>query len=218
VKKKKGKRYVFRNGKFVEGKAKPKLLDPFMRQLPSEYVTNEVGDRERIHELDPDHVREAILDDIQREEAGENDPDPNIIDEIRKLTDCPVGQIVPLNKWRVDGVRARMVVQAIDRAVIMMQRGQEIDLDPFYVWFPVDNANIYAKKPGNPPPDSERPDHLKGYDLWVDPLNWPARIMNMLRSAGIPMPDLRQERAKYQEYRKSYFEKRNQDRENKLIN
>lgn len=198
----KGKRFVFRDGKFVEGKAGPRQLDEELRKLPGEWVTTEVGEAAKIHPLDPPHIREALRDDLA--EAERDKPvDQTALEALVKLADAPLDvPVVPLNQWRVDAVRLRVIFSLIEQAVYAARKGKPVNLEVQHLRFLENNIHKYELRPGKPPRDKDRRSHERGLLLWVDPFNWPQRMVDALKQAGVPVPDVGAELKQYQDYRK----------------
>jgi hypothetical protein len=206
----KGKRFVFneKKGTFEEGRAQPALLREDLRKLPSEYLTNEVAEHDKVHEVDPPHIQEALLDDLREQEKGET-PLPNAVDAVLQLSDCPLSQkVVPLNQWRVDGARLRVIFALIEKARQRQKKGKTINLEVQHLRFPEDNAHVYELKPGPPPPYKELRKHERGLKLWIDPFNWDMQLVEKLREAGIVFPDMKDEESQYRQYRLKLSEER----------
>jgi len=165
--------------KFQSGKAAPELLREDLRALPSEFLTKDIEDGTRIHEIDDPHTQEDLKDQLQEEKSA-LPPLP---------AGAPVGEVVPLNQWQVDLVRLR----AMQSVIHAESRKAKPDLSVRHLWFPRNNVNEYALRRGNPPSDRERPVHLKGLRLEIDVFEWPARLKDELEARGHVLPNLREE-------------------------
>jgi hypothetical protein len=206
----KGKRWVLdeKTGKFKEGKAKPKLLREDLRKLPSEWVTDEVQDGSRIHEDDPEHVREALVDDLVEAERSDN-PVPNAVEAVLQLADAPLSErVVPLSQWRIDAVRLRVIFALIENARVRAKKGKTVNLEVRHLRFPTNNIHGYELRPGPPPAPSKLHPHERGFKLWVDPFNWPPDLTEALKKAGVDIPNLENEESLYRAYRLKLSEER----------
>lgn len=185
--------YDANKGLWVPGKAAPKLLPEHMRGLPSEITTTEEAEADKVHELDPPHVVRSIVKDHARAElrdlAGEG-PRPGL-EELAELADAPVGEIVPLDQERIDVARMKAAYALLGTLAEQAEQGLKPDLDArWHLWFPTNNVNHRSLRPGNAPPDSERPQHLRGYQLWVDPFCWPRSVTDRLEKFGFACPNM----------------------------
>lgn len=68
-----------------------------------------------------------------------------------------------LSKERVQGIRERVYGNLI---VSMLKSGMK-SWPVSHLWFPRDTVNAYELRSGNPPSDSDRPKHMRGYNLVV---------------------------------------------------
>jgi hypothetical protein len=181
--------YNAKTGQWTPGKAGPELLPDHMRGLPSEITTKEDAEADKVHALDPPHVVRALVKDHARAElrdlAGETKVTAS---ELAELADAPVGAVVPLNQERIDVARMKAAKAILDD---MADGRRKPDFDGrWHLWFPEDNVNHRTIVAGNAPPDSERPAHLRGYLLWVDPFCWPRSITDKLEKHGLACPDM----------------------------
>lgn len=214
----KGQRLVWDNetSSFKPGKAKPALLDPELRKLPGELVTKELEDGTKIHELDPSHIRGALQEEFaenqakaekrlnpkERFEALLNDPASALGEVVRRfvvpgpeanLGDCR------LTPERVDWNRFQALRQKVKSAVELVANG-DADVNVAmkwlrclqHVWFPQDDIRISEIREGRAPPDRDRPRRLKGLTLEVDVFNWPVRVVDLFKLAGVQVPDFNQ--------------------------
>lgn len=206
----KGKRWVFNEeaGTFEEGRAQPALLREDLRRMPSEYLTTEVGEYDKIHEEDPPHIQEALFDDLVEAEHGA-EPEPNAVEAVLQLADCPLSEkVVPLNQWRVDGARLRVLFALLERARQRMKKGRTVNLEVQHLRFPVNNAHIYELHPGYPPHESKLWAHERRLKLWIDPFNWDMPLVEELKKVGIKFPSMEAEESQYRQYRLKLAEER----------
>lgn len=184
------------DGTWRDGKASPKLLREDLRVLPGETVTHEWQDGDRIHEEDPDYVAQTILEDRQiaqdKQEAGFSglDHEGQLADMAKQIDDAPIVEAVPINQKRVDAARFRAIANLTLSAEGLAKKGEPYLhlMEVQHLWFPGDDVNKYELRPGNPPADSERPDHLYAIDLVVDPLHWPRRMVDIAHLNGYEPP------------------------------
>jgi hypothetical protein len=180
---KKGMKKVFRNGKWVEGKAGPEHLPEDLRKMPAKFLTKDTGDPDRIHQLDDPHIRKALLREQTQKEIQIHKKEP-----IEGLHRAPLGEVVPLRQDFIDVEKMHVMRGLINGQLREVEAGtrSEPDLETIhYLWFPENNVNSWVVKVGHPPPDSERPKHLRGFDLVVDLMNIPQRIRDELKSRGM---------------------------------
>lgn len=194
-----GKRYVFHNGVFVPQKGKSVVqLPQYMRALPGEFVTRDIDDPDKIHELDPEHIVDELKQKLT--EKYIKPPDPKTVkEEERKqrfqaaVQPIPHGEKAPVTQARVDAQRLRCMKSFIDESFQMMKNGEDFSvyLKPFHLWFPDrDNVNQVELRFGNPPPDVDRPKHLRGLELVVDITAWPKSLTDRMAEYGIKIPSL----------------------------
>lgn len=175
------------------GKASPKLLPWDLRQLPSEFIAKEVNEQDKIHEVDPKHIKQKILKDRIKEIEDADQPKPP---EAPKLPDATLPQINQIRRVSnarpldIDLVRMRVMRACLSTEKQRVADGHAPDYGPRYVWFPDDNIDIYELHRGNPPPDSRRPKHLRGIDLWVDLTTPPPRVIDYMAERGIAVDGL----------------------------
>lgn len=178
-------KFVLRNGKWEEGKASPELLPEHMRALPDDLVTKDEADEKRIHAEDPGHIVQALVyENAKAEKAAEQDPVG--LEKLKALARIPVGDKAPLTQMRIDVEKMHANVSILSS----MMAAENPDLDKvWHIWFPTDNVNDYELREGPPPPDIERPKHLRNFNLVVDPLVMPASVIDRFKEAGIPLSD-----------------------------
>lgn len=185
----KGKRLVFnpKLGKFEEGQAAPWQPPEQLRGLPSEWVTKDTSDPDRIHELDAPHIVEALSDDLAKAEQTVKKPDQ---DSAFKDLDLKNG---PFDQRHIDVLRFKALRGMIKRA----QRPEHLKR-LYHVWFKEPKLSAFEMRRGRPPLPRDRPRHLKDKDLILDCYSWPQRVIDALRSKGIETPDLHKLEAQMQ--------------------
>lgn len=198
---------IYKNGIWRNGKAEPEQLREDLRKLPANFVTKDISDPDRIHALDPEHIREALIEEQLEIEPGD---DPK--ETLETLTVAEVGDIVPFTGSKVN---PQLEVDIIKMRVIWATvNNKEPDLDKGYLWFEENNINNYGFRKGNPPSDSERPKYLKGIDLDIDYFTWPQSIYNLLKKKGTILPDLTPEKLAWDKIRlEKVHEKQSKERE-----
>jgi hypothetical protein len=183
---KKGEKLIYKDGEWVEGKASPILLDEELCKLPSEFVTTTVEEADKIHPDDPLHTRLSMLDELEAK-ANEN-PIKDDID----FDEVPCGDARILYQKGIDVVRMRVLKVIIDNAILLLHKGStKIDLRVKHLWFPENNLNIYELREGNPPPDSERPKHMRGFRLELDVTRIPQTVVDKCEARGVIIPDVK---------------------------
>ena len=177
------KRYVLDS----EGRRKDtksvKLLPPHLRMLPGDLVAKDLADPDRAFETDAPHVIEDIVhtkaEEIKAEDAK---PAP------KKPLDCAMpGEVVPLRQFEIDVVRMRVIGVLIDNYLEWIKDGEPSDGADHgvrYLWFPEDNVNRYELREGNPPSDTDRPKHMRGFRLECDIESIPEGVHKLLREYG----------------------------------
>lgn len=188
-------RQVFnpKTGLWTEGRAEPELLPEDQRSLPEEILTKDIDDPDRVYRTDVPHIRNAIAEDHFFEGVKQELHKPDDIESaMKQLADAPIGEVVPLSQERIDVVRMKHCYSLLTKIVDAMEKGLLVDKHVYqHVWFPENNVNHRAIRDGLPPPDSERPKHLRGFDLVVDPLSWPKSVVGKFAAAGFQIPDIR---------------------------
>ena len=182
-----GKRVMKEDGTWHEGSASPKLLKENLRNLPGEIVTEEDADDSKAHELDPQHVVDAIAYEHGKAQRQEGQKNKTTEDEVLyERFGAPLGEKVPLTQPKIDYVRMRIIRTIIANYAMDLQNGVLPDTDHLYhVWFPENNVNNYALKHGKEPANLKRPPHLKNFKLTVDIHEWPKSIEDALEAKGI---------------------------------
>lgn len=194
----KGKRFVFRDGKFQEGKATPWLPPEHLRGLPSEFVTKDTSDGDKIHELDPPHIVKEL---VAKHEAALSKSSDSLPNTVRRLSEAvaPVGARVPLSQERIDIVRFKTIRSRITRLAASPEPEKDLaEMNVDYVFFPDNNVNKVEirKKPGNPgryrPLPQPLPKHLRGFKLEIDIYNWPESVLDALAALGHKPPNIKE--------------------------
>lgn len=188
-----GERYTYRAGVgFVKGKAAPKQLDEELRKLPSDSVTDDIDDPDRVHQDDAEHVRESIIyDKEQAEKKAEAPTSPQ--EEVDKLPAVKPHEYVLLRdlgferrQWEIDVIRMRIMKALLATACSEIEANKPVDLEAVHhVWFaPPGEVNAYQLREGNPPPKSERPWWLHNIELHVVLNEVPNTVRHALTERG----------------------------------
>jgi len=156
------------------------LLPEHLRKLPGELVTKEKADPDKAHAIDAPHVVESIIHDRA--------------EEIKKADDKPVdkpilraakpGEYVPLSQQQIDIVRMRVLSSLIDQFIKWAGGDKTVDREDFgvrYLWFPDNNVNNYELRDGNPPSDTDRPKHMRRFELVCDIDHIPKRVHDIIK-------------------------------------
>jgi hypothetical protein len=182
-------RQVFRDGKWCDNeKAAPELVRQDLRELPASYLTKDVDDPSKIHQLDPPHIVESQTEDLDNASVAEA---PKMLPDILSPKGPPVLCTAhPVNQNLVDIVRCRWLVRFFEREkeLLSADAAHRSDFTNRHVWFPENMIGKYTVRWGNAPADADRPAHLRGLDLTLAPLDWPAVLVDALRAAGFPAP------------------------------
>lgn len=141
-----------------------------LRRLPSEYVTTDVDDPGKVHALDPGHVRDTIAEERFAEDQASKDPAAPAAPPWR-----------PVRQDLVDLIGLSATKQLLITASGELESGRPTGLRVYHLWFPKNDIRVYALRRGNPPPDSERPAHLRGIDLVVDPCVLKPRVLETIK-------------------------------------
>lgn len=174
---------VFRNGRWYRGKASPEHLEEDLRQLPASYLTKDTGEEAKIHQLDPPHIRRALAHEQEMHERYDVKKEP-----VKALQRAPFGEVVPLRQDFIDVEKMFVMKGVIEGQLREIERGERDKPDLVsgrHLWFPENNVNNWVVRKGWAPPDSQRPAHLRGFELNVDLLNIPERIRDYLRERGM---------------------------------
>ncbi len=95
--------------------------------------------------------------------------------ECGQILDCKDGAIpwhvprIPLSQRTINLVRKRALASLLLSGARENVRPKKVR----HLWFPGDDTQKYALRDGNPPHDKDRPKHLRGFDLVVDPTQAP---------------------------------------------
>ncbi len=181
-------------------KATPELLREDLRELPSEFVTKDIGDPDKIHELDAPHVQEQIWDD-RIDELVNDDKESPVDAKLEGLP--PDHEYIPLEsvskerlQWWVDLEKMGTMKALLDSVA-----AGTVDLDcHFHLWFPKlgpEHGSLAGKREyhnqmirkGAAPPDWSRPKELKGLDLDITLDRVPDSIRTALSEAGHSLSD-----------------------------
>lgn len=169
--------YPWEENKLVVGpksRGKGKLLREDLRRLPKELLTDEIEDGDKVHELDPEYVRDEVALDAY--EKAVNPPEPEEEPEVG------VPEWKPVRQDFVDMIILRVMKALLESAMARIERGAHHGLKVYHLWFPRNDIREYELRPGNPPGDAERPEHLKHAHIVVDPFAIPERIMDMIKA------------------------------------
>lgn len=185
------KRLVLRDGEFVAQKPGEGgwRAPEHMRQLPEDYYTRDTSDPDRIHELDPPHIVEALKADRDKVQEEESRPPPMVEDK----RFAPHGVRAPITQTDVDFIRFRIMRQLIHNNMRKISGGQALGLDNKirHVWFPEPHIDKYSLRRGKPPPDSKRPKWLRGIKLAISLSEWPEAIVDIMRERGQLLPNIK---------------------------
>lgn len=193
-------REVYKDGKWVPGKAAPMPLPENLAALPSEITTRDMADPTKVYidpqeegkTLDPPHLVEEISDNYKElehakpQEKGEEEG-------LREVGGERLYARLSLRQELVDLVKFKVIGNILRNEIARMQadpHAMKLDLHIRHVWFARDDISSRELREGNPPPDSARPKHLRGLDLVVDPLNWPPSVVARLAKVGYTVPTL----------------------------
>lgn len=150
-----------------------RLLREDLRRLPSEYVTDDTDDPDAVHELDAEHIRDNVAEErFEKEQSPEQETPERVVPDWR-----------PVRQDFVDLIGLRITMTLLNEASARLERGEHHDLKHYHLWFPTNDIRVYELRPGNPPADADRPEHLRNIDLVVDPLELKARIKQEILSS-----------------------------------
>lgn len=168
----------------VEPKGKAATLLPeIQRDLPGELITKDEADVDRVHPLDPPHIKSALVYEHQKK----LDPKAEKEDEaVKKLTCAQPGEKVPLSQHEIDVIRCRVIYTWINRELSKAACGEKVDTEIKHLYFPEpDNVNSYALRKGRPRDWEKSYRHQKHLDTVVDIFELPPRIKDFLAAKGI---------------------------------
>lgn len=200
---------VYKNGTWQKGAAGPENIREDLRKLPGELVTKEDDDGDKVHELDPEHVKDTIIADYKKAIAEAESPTPQHETQADKREKrrrlCRPGKYVDFRdvgkeaaQYEVDLHRLSAMAGIITGELNLLSRGAPLSHDVYrarHIWFPTRNLNHYQLRMGNPPPRSQRPSYLRGLDLVVDILEPGERLRDMARGAGLDLFSLQEAQA-----------------------
>lgn len=216
----KGKRYVFKEstGTFVEGKASPKALPQELARLPGDLVTTEVAVADKVHELDPPHIREVLTDDYNEKVAADaagakrtlagiaddpafrqlaeryREPEPTAPLDARRITQERIDwqRFTTLRSKLVQANTLVSTGEAAAEAAIKWVFGLQ------HLWYATDDILDCEVKEGRSIGSWMRPRRLRYVDLEVDIQNPPRSILDLLATLGVPFPSVREIRKSLQ--------------------
>ena len=179
------KRTLTESGEWRDGAAAPRLLPEPLRKLPAEFVTTDVDDPDKAHELDAPHVVSGVIKDYAYKDAGEREEKtPRWAS--KKLRAPGPGERAPVTQWYVDVARMRVLATLVGRACAQFEVGLPADLDVKHLWFPDPrNSNEYELRSGAAPTKRERPKYLREMELDVDVCNPPRKVLSLLKEMGV---------------------------------
>lgn len=180
-------RYAITEKGVVKAKASPELLPEMLRKLPGDLVTKDIEVEDKAHKEDVDtpHVIKAIAKDRARLERGEKSVDP-LAKEPEPIPD----EDPRLNQPMIDIRRVCVMREWARTQKALIASGKPSDVSVRHLWFPENDHRNYVMRPGNPPPDSQRPKHLRGFQLAIDlgAKLLPEEITKMLEKRGVGVP------------------------------
>lgn len=167
-------------------------LSAELQKMPSELVTTDHADGDKIHNHDAPHIVRGMLKQLAREQAqGYKTPPPVIVKQaaqLRFIALChDTDNKLPLNQSVVDIIRAKLLGEVSVRVL----RNANCAINDFrvrHVWFPALDrgramgASRFELRDGPAPREAERPALLKGLALEVDVLDWPRACVDALDS------------------------------------
>jgi hypothetical protein len=180
-------RYAITESGVVKPKASPELLPEVLRKLPSDLVTKDIEVEDKAHkeDIDTPHVIKSIAKDRAKQELGEKPIDP-FAKEPEPIPD----EDPRLNQHMIDIRRLCVLREWANTQKSFIARGKPSDVSVKHLWFPENDHRNYVLRSGNPPPDSQRPKHLRGYHLEIDlgAKELPGEITKLLKERGVPVP------------------------------
>lgn len=180
----KGTKKVWRDGKWHDGAATPWLPPENLRGLPSEWVTKDTSDPDKIHELDDPHIVSALVEEQAKALLPKKEEPESII---RKY-DLWGG---PFDQLHIDLIKFKAIRNLVRTAQVWAEHGDKFPLKRArHLWFPEPKLGNRELRDGRSPLPRDRPQHLRDKDLIVDVYEWPPRIVDMLKEKGIDTPDV----------------------------
>lgn len=165
--------------KFIK-ESQRKTIPRGMEMLPSDLVTHDAADRERIHPNDPAHIVKALMK--QRARAAAREAPPVV------LAQAAVAAV--FDSWSKDPIKVKQLAQDwvdIWRSKVILNWAQKplIEYALHHLWFPDPHrADSVELRVGPPPARGDRPKHLKNLNLEVQVLDWPTRLRDIVKDAG----------------------------------
>lgn len=153
-------------------RGKGKNLDDNLKRLPADYVTDDIDDPDRVHEIDPSHVRETVAADRHKED---------VLGIEKEVIPTGPPKWMPVTQGLVDIIILKIKRQLLASAKRQWEQFGACDLDVRHIWFPENDIRIYEMRFGNPPARCERPKHLKTLDLVIDPVTTPQRVLDRIK-------------------------------------
>ena len=163
---------------------KQKIPD-HLQHLPSDLLTTDRDDPDRVYPTDAPHIVDAIAQDTA-EALHKADTTP------AKKKVPGVGEVVPLTKlgadkaqFEVDLVRLRVIKTLIDRYIGEVKALTEPKIRPKHLWFPEDNLSHYELRDGNAPSDNYRPKWMRRLRLEIDIHTIPKGLQGLLQKEKV---------------------------------
>lgn len=190
-------KFVWRDGKWVEGSAAPWLPPEHMRGLPASFTTKHEAEGDKVHELDPPHIVKALVRD---QTLAEQKVKGDLPSALKTLSDnaAPIGEAVPLNQIRIDIVRFRIIRARVGRLAQSTHPDKDLaELKVDYVFFPENNVNKYElrakwRRRGTAAMPHPLPKHLRPFKLEIDIYNWPESVIDALKAVGQTPPNIKE--------------------------
>ena len=187
---------VLKDGKWEEGKASPELLSDDLKRLPSDLVTKEPGDADKIWEGDAPHTQDALISDYIDKVTGKNEKkelkESFKMAEFRKNLYKDTSKPIPITDENLGLERMAATVSLISSALILvdnnssqwtMEHEDELNerLGVHHLWFDDDNILALELRRGNPPPPKSRKKHLRDKYQVVDPMDPDRRVKDLMK-------------------------------------
>ena len=180
----------------IDTKAYKRVLPPHLAKMPGEWVTQNIADDKRMHPHDPPHIIKHLAKARLGEWAA----------HARKEEPLKLAEIIVsahFNALRKTPERYKVINQELVdlyRAVVIIARAKRVARGGTnaehanklaHIWFDDPTLGTMLNlRPGAEPPDIDRPEFLKNLKLTVDLFDWPARMRDMLKAAGIDAQEL----------------------------
>lgn len=160
------KKVLTKDGEWKQGSAAPELLAPELRSLPSEVVTKDFDDPDKVVNGDERHVRETIVEDWAKK--GVDHQTPWVHGRPVDIRSRLFGEDKRLTQDKVDFIRAEVVVQLERSKRYLKSKGKPMDVAKRWVIFHEDNVDDYEMVMQDPVKLAPHKEHLKGLDLVID--------------------------------------------------